>query len=282
MPIIISGNLEISGEISYFFDDLHVAPGATLTILPGGSLNLNGHKLLLLGSLQFSGNTSNFAELKNGILSTESTQGRVIGSFAKFSNATVDDFFSNGSMNLTNSYFLNSAVDGLPSTQITSSVFENSQVNLKGTATATISSSTFLDSPVSIGAWTGPFIGRISLSDDNFITSASTNVIKLDPFFNGAGYYHPVSISNSYIRLLNSDTFDSRVYDGNDDLRVATDIVASNFRPDPLLNDAAGFRVGSVLVSASDLGANITTSGDDFFHGTLALDSMSGGAGNDT
>jgi len=281
MPVIISGDLQVTGSVS-FNDDLQVASGATITILPGGSLNLTGHKMLLFGTLKFAGNTTSFAELTNGVISTDSTQGRVIGSFGKFTSATIDDFFSNGSMEITNSYFLNSEVRGFQSTQIAGSLFLNSTITLSGTKTTTISSSTLIDSPVSVTAWRGSFIGKITLNDDNFVMGSSGDVLTLSPFFSGAGFYHPVSISNSYIKLSSPETIDSRIYDANDDLRVATDIVASNFRSSPLLNDSAGFRVGSVLISAGDLGAEVATPGDDIFHGTLAADTLIGGAGNDT
>ncbi len=83
----------------------------------------------------------------------------------------------------------------------------------------------------------------------------SGNVITLDPFFNGSGFYHNLAIKNSYIVGAVGAAIDDRVFDANDDIRILTDITPSSFVNTPYLNNPEGFLAGDRLVSLAELGA---------------------------
>ena len=72
MTIIIRNNTVITTNTSYS-EQVQIASGATLTILPGVSINLNGNKMLIAGSLNLSGSATNFSNITNGTISTENT-----------------------------------------------------------------------------------------------------------------------------------------------------------------------------------------------------------------
>ena len=249
MTIIIRNNTVITTNTSYS-EQVQIASGATLTILPGVSINLNGNKMLIAGSLNLSGSATNFSNITNGTISTENTSGSIIATNAKFSGVTIDDFFSDGSIQVTSSVFESSSVRTLPSSVFTSVLFTNTTLNISGTKGGSFIHDTFLNSPMSIMAWFGG--SQTSISDSNFIGIG--NVITLDPFFSGNGSSHNISITNSYIAGVTGPAIDGKIFDADDDIRVSTDITPSSFTSSPYVNDVNGFRIGNTLVSLNQLG----------------------------
>jgi hypothetical protein len=185
---------------------------------------------------------------------------------------SVNDFFSSGSFNLVSSVVDGSHIDALPSSSFTTVLFRNTQVETSGTTNTNITNSTFVDSPIRSMAWVADFGGAVKLSNVNFVGTGE--LIKLDPFFNGAGFTHPISIANSYVAGIDPANIDSRVYDADDDIRVGTDIKPSSFIKTPYTNDARGFVVGTEVVSLSQLGVSQAT--------PPAASNSQATAGNDT
>jgi Ca2+-binding RTX toxin-like protein len=249
MTIIIRNNTVITTNTSYS-EQVQIASGATLTIMPGVSINLNGNKMLIAGSLNLSGSATNFSNITNGTISTENTSGSIIAINAKFTGVTIDDFFSNGSIQATSSVFDSSFVKTLPSSAFTSVLFTNTTLDISGTKGGSFIHDTFLNSPMSIMAWWGG--SQTSISDSNFIGTG--NVITLDPFFSGNGFSHNISITNSYIAGVTGPAIDGKIFDADDDIRVSTDITPSSFTSSPYVNDVNGFRIGNTLVSLNQLG----------------------------
>jgi hypothetical protein len=283
MTIIISTNTVITSNVSYN-EQVQIAPGATLTILPGASINLNGNTMLVAGSLNLAGDAANFAKLLNGTISTESTSGKVVATNANFTGVTVDDFFSYASIQVTSSIFDSSVVKPLPSSTFTSVLFQNTSIDVSGANGGHFVKSTFLNSPLSIGAWNDAFYrDSTSISESNFI--GENNVITLDPFFSGSSFTHKISISSSYIAGASGTAIEGKVLDANDDIRIATDIRPDSFTSSPYLNDAEGFRVGNVLVTRAQLGirTNVVTgtAGDDSLNCSDGNDAVDGGKGTD-
>lgn len=249
MTIIISKDTTITTNTSYS-EQVQIASDATLTIMPGASINMNGNTMLVAGSLNLSGSQANFSNITNGTISTESTSGSIIASNAKFTGITIDDFFSNGSIQATSSVFDSSIVKTLPSSAFTSVLFTNTTLDISGTNGCSFIHDTFLNSPMRIMAWWG---GQTSISDSNFIGTG--NVIILDPFFSGNGFSHNISITNSYIAgATGAAAIEAKVFDANDDIQVSTDITSSSFTNSPYVNDVNGFRIGNTLVSLNQLG----------------------------
>ncbi|MFZ6743739.1 hypothetical protein ACO0LC_10970 [Undibacterium sp. JH2W] len=193
-----------------------------MTIIPGVTLDLSGNTLLLAGDLQLAGNETQMARLCNSTISADSTQGKITGANAYFSHVVVDDFFSQGSIQLSKSIIEASAISPLMSSKFSSDLFINSTIHASGTKNADISNSTFVNSPITVTAWTGFFGGSLNISSSNFINAGE--IIKLDLFFNGPGFSHNIQISNSYIAGITPAQIDSKVFDADDNIRVSTDI----------------------------------------------------------
>lgn len=251
MTIIFRTDTVLATSVKYS-EPVQIAAGATVTIPAGVTVDLGGNTLLLAGTLKFTGTQTNFAGITNGKISTENTAGTIDGLYARLTKIDVDDFFSDGTITLTSSVVENSSVDALEKSTFNSVLFKNTAVTLLGTNNSTISKSTFVDSPVKVSAWTGPFIGQHKISESNFVGTG--DVIKLDPFFNGSGYSHPLTISSSYIGGVAPSNIDSRVFDADDDIRVNTDLTATSFVSAPFTNDSKGFVVGNEVVTLAQLG----------------------------
>lgn len=281
MTIIIRENTVISANM-LLTEDIQVAAGATLTILPGITVNLNGHEILVAGTLHFAGNADHFAVIGNGEISTEDTNGQITGNYARMVNTYVDDFFSNGAIKLTHSAFENSTIDILENSDISESLFWNTTVNVSGTVTGRIDESTFINSPIKVMAWTGPFSGSFTMSEVNLL--GTSEVIRLDPFFGGKDFRHNVFLDNVYVKDTLPAQIDSRVFDSNDDIRVNTDIKPSSFVNVPFVNDDRGFVVGQYVVDAQTLlkAGQVYGTGNDSIANTQYSEYVEGGAGIDT
>lgn len=275
---IIRSNLVISGKYT-LTDATQVATGITITVLPGATLDFGGFSLLNFGTLSLEGNANTFAVLQNGTYSTDSASGILKTSYGNLKSVDVDGFFSRGTLQITNSLIEYSHIDALQSNSINKSIFISSPLDF-GIEYGTVDQVTFSDSTVSADAWPMLDPARLSISNSNFI--GSTPVISLDPFF--AGYSHGLKITDSFIRIPTGSNFESMVYDANDDLKVISDLDASTFLNNPIINNNNGFTVGSYTFSLNllqndsapvDLANHKYTSSstNEFF---------TGGAGTDT
>jgi hypothetical protein len=287
MTIIIRTDTVISTNTSYH-EAIQIAAGATVTIAAGATLDLGGNTLLLAGNLRLDGTDHAFAGLSNGTVSTENTAGKIAGTYAKLTGVSVDDFFSNGTMDLASSVVDHSHIDALASSSFSTVLFRNTEFSAAGTKNASIADSTFVDSTVVSTAWLGGFSGALKLANVNFVGTG--DVIKLDPFFNGAGFTHPIAITNAYIAGVDPANIDSRVFDADDDIRISTDIQPSSFGKTPYTNDARGFVVGGEVVGFAQLGVAQAgpgtvqqgTAGNDVIAGAAAGARIDGAAGVDT
>ncbi len=129
MPIIIRSDLIIENSVSYT-DSVQIAPGVTVTIKPGASLELGGKTILNYGTIKLEGTTTKSAKLSNGTYSTDSTSGALISNYGLIQNIDIDSFFSRGSLSLNNSVAKNSTVDALKSNRIENSLFLNSTLDI--------------------------------------------------------------------------------------------------------------------------------------------------------
>ncbi len=118
MTIIISKDTVISSD-AFSTEQVQIATGATLTIMPGVKVDMNGNTILVAGTLKIAGGTGNVANLLNATISTENTSGHIIAEDAKFYNVVVDDFFTNGTIQASTSIFLASSVNTLTSSEFT-------------------------------------------------------------------------------------------------------------------------------------------------------------------
>ena len=249
MPIIISTNTTISG-LTQYTDDVQVAPGVTLTILAGGVLDLGGYELLNYGTLTLAGSSSAFATMRSGKYSTDSTSGTLNSNFGRLEGVVVDGFFSDGSLNLDSTVVIGSLIDALARTRIDNSIFVNSPFDLGIENNLTVTRTTFKDSLVSSDAW--PTFGNGTFgtfTQSNFISNGIS--IKLDPFFAGS---HSVSFSNNYMYVEPGASFEDKVYDRDDNLRVGTDLMISSFQSAPYLTSSSGVTVGAYSLSLAQLG----------------------------
>lgn len=250
MTTIIRADLIISGTYK-LTDATQVASGVKITVLPGATLDLGGFSLLNYGNISVLGDASKFAVIQNGTYSTNSTTGTLKTDYGNIKNLTVDGFFSDGYLLISNSLVEDSRVEALQTNSITKSIFKSSPLNF-GTESGTIDQVTFSDSQVSVTAWTMLGSTRlVSISNSNFVGTAP--VIYLNPFFSGAGFSHSTKVTNSYIRIPSGSDFESMVYDATDDLKVTTDFDSSGFLTTPITNNSSGFTVGSYTFPIAQL-----------------------------
>lgn len=259
MTTIIRSDLVISGTYK-LTDVTQVATGVKITVLPGATLDLGGFSLLNYGTLSLEGNTNTFAGLHNGTYSTDSTSGVLNSSYGNLESVVVDGFFSNGTLQITNSLVENSSIDALRSNSISKSIFIKSPLDFK-IEYGTVDQVTFSDSKVSAFAWPMLDTARLAISNSNFV--GTTPVIYLSPFF--TGHSHGIVVTGSYIRIPTGSNFETMVYDANDDLKVISDLDASTFLTTPITNNSNGFTVGSytyplnLLRGADETAPTLTT-----------------------
>ena len=252
MTILIKEDITLSSDTTYT-DNLQVAAGVTITVNSGVTLDLGGRELLNYGTINLIGAENNLATIKNGKYSNQNTSGIFNSNLGKIESLTIDSFFNDGSLNFESTVILNSSVDAYENTNINNSLFQNSPFDVSGTAdSVVVTKTTFKDSQVEIGAWTGPFQGSATFTQSNFIND--TRSIYLNPFFSGNGMYHKINLIDSYIFAPTGSTFEDMVFDADDDLRVATDITSSGLQEEPYTNIENGFKVGNYFLSLSDLG----------------------------
>jgi hypothetical protein len=251
VPTIIRENFTVSTTLR-FQDSVQISAGVTVTVQPGASIDLGGHSLLNYGTLKLQGSATDFAGLANGKYSTKDTRGVLLSNFGLLETVDVDGFFSNGSVQLTNTVVKGSSVDALAETYVTDSLFMNSDLDI-GIEPATVLRSTFLASPIRALAWSD--IQTRSFESVNFLQMRT--VFELDDFFTGGS--HAVSIRNSYIDLAADESIDDRVFDADDSRSVLTNITPGAFNSSPFTNDPNGFRVGADLVPWESLGYEHTT-----------------------
>ena len=122
MTLIIRSDLTITRDTK-FTDDVQLAAGATLTVSPGVTLDLGGREILVFGTVNVVGSVDHFATLANGTISTESTSGRINIDRGRLDHVTVDDFFSDGAITITNSIVDESAIGSMPTTTISSTAY---------------------------------------------------------------------------------------------------------------------------------------------------------------
>jgi len=251
MTTIIRSNLIISGTYK-LTDATQVASGVKITVLPGATLDFGGFSLLNYGTISLEGDATKFAVVQNGKYSTDSTSGSFNTNYGNVKNLIVDGFFSEGTLQITNSLIEDSRIDALQSNSISKSIFKSSPLDL-GIKAATVDQVTFLDSQISQYAWTySPFSSRLVVfSNSNFV--GTSPVIYLNPFFSGTDFSHNIKVTNSYIRIPSGSDFESMVYDATDDLKVTTDLVASGFLTTPITNSSTGFTVGSYTFPIAQL-----------------------------
>lgn len=274
MPTIIRQDLTVSTGLTYL-DDVQIAPGITVTVLPGGSIDLKGYELLNFGTIRLDGNSTNPAILKGGKYSTDSTRGSLLANFGLLDRVDVDGFFSSGRLELQNSVVKNSSIDALEATSIKDSLFLNSDVDIR-IEPVTVAKSTFINSPIRALAW--PNQAPRSFESVNFLKSST--VFNLDPFFKGGS--HAVSIKASYIDLAAGQTVDDRVFDADDTLSVLTDILSSSFSGVPYSNDPAGFRVGTEIVTWDVLGYKQVTPSSTVQFSSVSGSAIEGNSGSTT
>ena len=269
MTTIIRSNLIISGAYK-LTDATQVASGVKITVLPGATFDFGGFSLLNYGTISLEGDTTKFAVIQNGKYSTDSTSGSFNTNYGNVKNLTVDGFFSEGTLQITNSLIEDSSIDALKSNSISKSIFKSSPLDL-GIKSATIEQVTFSDSQISKSAWVfSPFASSlVVISNSNFL--GTSPVIYLNPFFSGSDFSHSIKITNSYIRIPTGRDFESMVYDATDDLKVTTDLVASGFLTAPITNSSSGFTVGSYTYPTAQLLS--TTAPADTTPPTISLSS---------
>lgn len=251
MTTIIRTNLTISGTYK-LTDATQVASGVKITVLPGATLDLGGFTLLNFGTISLEGDGAKFAVIQNGKYSTDSTSGSFNTTYGNIKNLIVDGFFSDGTLQITNSLIEDSKIEALKVNSISKSIFKSSPLDL-GIKSATIDQVTFSDSQVSQYAWTYSFFTPrlVAITNSNFV--GASPVIYLNPFYSGSDFSHSIKITNSYIRIPFGSDFESMVYDATDDLKVTTDLVSSGFLTTPITNNSAGFTVGSYTFPIAQL-----------------------------
>ena len=271
MTTIIRSNLIISGSYK-LTDTTQVAAGVKITVLPGATLDFGGFSLLNYGTISLEGDATKFAVVQNGKYSTDSTSGSFTTSYGNVKNLIVDGFFSEGTLQITNSLIEDSRIDALQSNSISKSIFKSSPLDF-GIKSATVDQVTFSDSQISQYAWSySPFSSRlVVISNSNFV--GTSPVIKLNPFFSGSDFSHSIKVTNSYIRIPSGSDFESMVYDATDDLKVTTDFDSSGFLTTPITNNNAGFTVGSYTFPIAQLLS--TTAPADSTPPTISLSSGS-------
>jgi len=278
MTIIIQDDLVLSSDITYT-DNIQVANGVTLTVENGVTVDLGGYELLNYGTLELKGSESKFAAIKNGTYSNENTSGVFTTSFGRIESLTVDGFFNNGRLSFESTVIIDSNIDAYNNTYINSSLFQNSPFTASGTASSVVvEQTTFKDSLVGIDAWFGEYQGSVSFTESNFINK--NTAIYLDPFFSGGSgdseFFHNISLTNVYISTESESTFEDKVFDSDDDLRINTDITSTDLLNHPYTNSPDGFVVGGYTLALLDLG--VDASGNTFL-GTIGNDSIVGFSG---
>lgn len=282
MPIIIQTNTTLTHSVTYF-DTVQVAPGVTLSIAPGVTVDLGGNELLNFGTVTLQGSETALATLTNGSYSTDSTTGILNSTFGKFDDVHVDGFFSNGTLNVDSSVFVNSTVDALASTHIEDSLLVDSILDLGIKRDVEVTRSTFMDSQVTLYSWPSFTNQSATITDSNFVTDGIA--IRLDPLFSDGT--HAIELDGNYMHVPAGKSFEDFVYDRDDDLRVDKNVAASDFVGTPNSNTPGGFSVGPMMLTWSDLklltaGQQIPgTAGNDNLLGSAVADRLIGLAGND-
>ncbi len=251
MAKIIKQNLVIDGSVSYK-EDIQIASGVTVTVKPGAVLDLGGFGILNYGTLILDGNDNNFASIKNGMYSTDSTSGDFQSMYGLIDAVEIDGFFSDGSINFDKSIIFNSEVDALQKNLIKSSIFIDSPFDLS-IESAFVSKTTFLRSKIISLAWNSQGVSA-TFENVNFIDDEE--VIYLDPFFSGDGFSHKINIVNGYINLSAGQVIDEKIFDADDTLKVEKNIVESSFSSSPHSNSNDGFEVGNTLIDWQMLGVS--------------------------
>ncbi|WP_322993539.1 hypothetical protein [Limnohabitans sp.] len=250
MPTILRSDLTISGTYK-LTDNLQLAQGSKITVLPGATLDLGGFKLLNFGTLSLEGSATAFAVMQNGTYSAENTTGALNSSFGNLKGLRIDSFRSeNASLTLANSLVQDASMRALAANDISNSIFINSPMHL-GQELATFKQVTFFDSPISVYAWSATPTARLKITDSNFV--GASPVIELDSFFPGPMLIHSISISGSYVRIAPGSNFEGMVYDATDDLSVVKDLLAADFVTSPVTNSPSGFKVGTYTLSTNAL-----------------------------
>lgn len=269
---ILRQNLTITDRYN-LTDDLEVAAGVTITVMPGALLNLAGYTLINYGAIVLEGTGTNTAQMATGTYSTDGTTGLLQSTNGTIDGLNIDGFFSNGTLNLSNTVLKNSKVDALISNSIKSCLFLNSSLDL-GIESATIQTTSFVNAPISRYAW--PSIageGQASLDQCNFIGDGI--LINLDPFFSGGS--HNIHLTSAFIDKSSGKSIDDYIYDADDTLRVQTDITPASFSNTPYTNTSAGFAVGNEL-----LRWNGSFTYDTQTSGTTGFTTVTGSTSNDT
>ena len=99
-----------SGDVLTLIGNLQVAEDVTITVDAGAIIDLGGFELLNFGIINLSGETGSFALMRNGSYSTENTEGMLSSSYGHISNLTIDGFFSDGSLLISDTYIENSSM----------------------------------------------------------------------------------------------------------------------------------------------------------------------------
>jgi len=233
------------GETLTLTAPVQLADDATILVRAGGIFDLSNFRIQNFGQIELQGDSDNFAIMKNGTYSTDSTSGILVSDFGEIRSLSVDGFFSDGQLNIDNSLIVDSWVQALEDTTISNTAFINSDFDV-GIQNVSVDQTTFFDSLVTIDSWPAiEFETSSTFINVNFISRDTA--IYLDSW---AKSEYNFNITNGFI---NSESIDDKVYDADDDLNVSFDITSSSFNDTPYINDPRGFAVGNYIISTSSL-----------------------------
>lgn len=219
---------------------VQLAPGAVISVAPGGVLDLGGHSLHVFGKLELQGSSASLAQIRGGVVTTAEAEGEIVSDFGQWTNVSYDDFFARGSWHATNSVFDSSSIAVTPGSAFETVLFRNTSVDLDASDQASFRYATFVDSPLLSIGWVD---GGNELSHVNFVGQG--DLLVLSSFF---PFPHWLDIENAYIEGTSPNDVDTRIVDSDDDLLIQTDIRPESFNSTPFTNDPLGFRVGPELV----------------------------------
>lgn len=266
---IISKNTVISSDVSYT-QQIEIAKGATLTIMPGVSVNLNGHSIIVAGSLNLAGSADNFSNISNGSIYSLSSAS-VTATHTNFTHISVSQpYVFENSFQASYSVFDSSSFYSTASSEFTSVLFKNTPIEIWASRGASFTHSTFWYSPLNTADY---FSKTVTVTESNFIGTG-----KVITMLNSGSSEdrHNLSIANSYMGGSTGKAIEKKVWDADDSVLISTNISPRSFADSPYLNSTDGFQVGNTLITLEQLktGINMVT-------GTIGNDSLSGSAGSD-
>ncbi|WP_380787753.1 beta strand repeat-containing protein [Sphingomonas sp. R86521] len=285
MIIISTNTLWSAGTATNLTDDVQIAPGVTLTIVGGATVNGNGHSIASFGTLAVTGTASNAAALNNvrvNFGTSYDNPGRIEIDHAVITGGSLFAATGNavyGSFSVANSVIKNVAAQYVWYPTSDSSFTGNAFVNSGGLGIGTsagvtvhvtdnlfVGATAAYNGSATIVAWAA-YGNPVDVSRNTFL---DTDHPALEVTIAGK-----MTAADNYFGTSDRAMINGLILDRNDDLNHPAYVSLPSIATGP--SD-----VVRAALAASGQHDIIGTSGDDTLAGTVADDAIFGGDGNDS